>query len=65
MTPRAVRAGKSLAFRTDALGCMGARRYLGFADTIRPDFEYFLSTPSWAQVAARLEQGCPLTQRRG
>lgn len=40
---RTVRAGKSLAFGTDALGCMGARRYLGFADTIRPDFEYFLS----------------------
>jgi uncharacterized protein (DUF169 family) len=38
-----VREGKSLCFDVDAVGCPGGRRYLGFADTIMPDFEYFLS----------------------
>jgi uncharacterized protein (DUF169 family) len=38
-----VRKGKSLAFSADALSCGGAKRYLGFDDKIRPDFEYFLS----------------------
>jgi hypothetical protein len=38
-----VRNGESLAYNAEALACGGARRYLGYADTIRPDFEYFLS----------------------
>jgi uncharacterized protein (DUF169 family) len=38
-----VRKGESLAFNSGALRCAGAKRYLGFADTIRPKFEYFLS----------------------
>jgi len=38
-----VRMGKPLYFNTDSLGCGGAQRYLGYADTMRPDFEYFLS----------------------
>jgi uncharacterized protein (DUF169 family) len=38
-----VREGESLGFDVDAIGCPGGRRYLGFADTIMPDFEYFLS----------------------
>jgi uncharacterized protein (DUF169 family) len=38
-----VRNGESLAFNSDALKCGGAKRYLGFADKIRPEFEYFLS----------------------
>jgi len=38
-----VRKGKSLAFTADALACAGAKRYLGFSDKLRPDFEYFLS----------------------
>jgi len=38
-----VRNGVSLAYNADAIACGGAKRYLGFADTIRPNFEYFLS----------------------
>jgi hypothetical protein len=36
-------AGESLAFNSDALKCGGAKRYLGFTDKMRPNFEYFLS----------------------
>jgi uncharacterized protein (DUF169 family) len=38
-----VRRGRSLSFDTDSIGCPGGRRYLGFAEKIMPDFEYFLS----------------------
>ena len=38
-----VRNGNSLAYDTDAVSCGGAKRYLGYTDTIRPNFEYFLS----------------------
>jgi uncharacterized protein (DUF169 family) len=38
-----VRSGESLAYNSDAVKCFGAKRYLGFTDTIRPNFEYFLS----------------------
>jgi uncharacterized protein (DUF169 family) len=38
-----VRSGESLAFNADSVKCGGAKRYLGFADSIRPNFEYFLS----------------------
>jgi Uncharacterised ArCR, COG2043. len=38
-----VRSGQSLAFNSESLKCGGAKRYLGFADKIRPNFEYFLS----------------------
>jgi len=38
-----VRKGESLCFNFDALGCNGAKRYLGFEREIMPDFEYFLS----------------------
>ncbi len=38
-----VRKGESLAFDVDAVGCPGGKRYLGFAQEIMPDFEYFLS----------------------
>lgn len=38
-----VRAGESLAFNSESVKCGGAKRYLGFADKIRPNFEYFLS----------------------
>ena len=38
-----VRHGTSLAFRNESVACFGGRRYLGFAQEIRPDFEYFLS----------------------
>jgi uncharacterized protein (DUF169 family) len=38
-----VRSGQSLAFSAESVKCGGAKRYLGFADKIRPNFEYFLS----------------------
>jgi len=38
-----VRMGESLAFSAESVKCGGAKRYLGFADKIRPNFEYFLS----------------------
>ncbi|MCX6255586.1 MAG: DUF169 domain-containing protein [Bacteroidia bacterium] len=38
-----IREGESLAFNSNAVKCGGAKRYLGFTDKMRPDFEYFLS----------------------
>jgi uncharacterized protein (DUF169 family) len=38
-----VRKGRPLAWNVQSLGCGGARRYLGYADEMRPDFNYFLS----------------------
>jgi uncharacterized protein (DUF169 family) len=38
-----VRKGNSIFFSTDSIGCLGGKRYLGFAENIRPNFEYFLS----------------------
>jgi hypothetical protein len=38
-----VRAGRSLCFDVKGIGCRGGRRYLGFSQTLRPNFEYFLS----------------------
>lgn len=38
-----VREGKPLSFDADSIGCFGGKRYLGFADKIMPNFEYFLS----------------------
>ena len=38
-----VRNGRSLCFDAEAIGCPGGRRYAGFTEQIRPDFEYFLS----------------------
>jgi hypothetical protein len=38
-----VRSGESKAYNNAALACGGAKRYLGFAQGMRPDFEYFLS----------------------
>ncbi len=35
--------GKSLAFNADNIGCGGGLRYCGFADQLRPGFEFFLS----------------------
>jgi len=35
--------GKSLAFNPTNIGCGGGLRYCGFADTLRPGFEFFLS----------------------
>ncbi|MDP1621248.1 MAG: DUF169 domain-containing protein [Bacteroidales bacterium] len=38
-----VRKGFPLAWNLHTLGCDGARRYLGYSDKMRPDFEHFLS----------------------
>ena len=38
-----VRNGRSFSLNADSIECLGGRRYLGFAESIRPDFEYFLS----------------------
>jgi uncharacterized protein (DUF169 family) len=38
-----VREGQSLAFDVEAVGCPGGKRYLGFAENLMPNFEYFLS----------------------
>lgn len=38
-----VRAGRSLSFDSDAVSCTGGRRYIGFSDKLRPNFNYFLS----------------------
>jgi len=40
----AVRAGGTLALDVETTQCGGGKRYLGFAQKLRPDFEYFLST---------------------
>jgi uncharacterized protein (DUF169 family) len=37
------RAGKNLAFVAEVIGCAGGKKYLGFAEGLRPEFEYFLS----------------------
>ncbi|MGA2386212.1 MAG: DUF169 domain-containing protein [Candidatus Bathyarchaeia archaeon] len=38
-----VRKGRPLCFDAESIGCFGGQRYLGFSETVRPDFEYFLS----------------------
>lgn len=37
------RNGKPLCLSLDTIGCGGGKRYLGFAEEIAPNFEYFLS----------------------
>jgi uncharacterized protein (DUF169 family) len=38
-----VRRGTSMKFEAETIGCGGGQRYLGFSESIRPQFEYFLS----------------------
>jgi Uncharacterised ArCR, COG2043 len=38
-----VREGTSISYNADSIGCFGGKRYLGFSQTIAPNFEYFLS----------------------
>jgi len=38
-----VRRGKPLSFNAESIGCFGGKRYLGFAEKLMPNFEYFLS----------------------
>ncbi|MDO9254246.1 MAG: DUF169 domain-containing protein [Bacteroidales bacterium] len=35
--------GQSLAFNNDNISCGGGLRYCGYSDTLRPNFEFFLS----------------------
>jgi hypothetical protein len=39
-----VRKGRPLAWNVQSLGCGGAKRYLGYTDKMRPDFDHFLSS---------------------
>ncbi|MGZ5423491.1 MAG: DUF169 domain-containing protein [Candidatus Aminicenantales bacterium] len=38
-----VRKGTPMRFGNEAIACAGGRRYTGFAETLMPNFEYFLS----------------------
>jgi len=38
-----VRKGRAFCFDVESIGCFGGKKYLGFREEIRPDFEYFLS----------------------
>ena len=38
-----VKNGKSIYYTENELACFGAKRFLGFSENIRPNFEYFLS----------------------
>jgi len=38
-----VQRGTSMAYDVNAVGCPGGKRYLGFAEQLMPNFEYFLS----------------------
>lgn len=38
-----VRKGASLCFNAESIGCFGGKRYLGYAEKLMPNFEYFLS----------------------
>ncbi len=38
-----VRKGQALYFGENSFGCGGGKRYLGYAQELRPNFEYFLS----------------------
>lgn len=46
-----VRKGRSLCFENDSVACFGGKRYLGFSQKLRPNFEYFLS----CGIAGKLE----------
>lgn len=37
------RSGKNIALTGEVIGCGGGKKYLGFADSLMPEFEYFLS----------------------
>jgi hypothetical protein len=38
-----VREGHSFVYSSGSTGCLGGKRYAGFSQTLRPNFEYFLS----------------------
>lgn len=38
-----VREGKSQRFDVNSIGCSGGKKYCGFTDSVRDNFEYFLS----------------------
>jgi len=38
-----VRQGTPTRFGRDSIGCPGGKRYTGFSETLRPNFEFFLS----------------------
>jgi len=38
-----VRKGRTFCLDAESIGCLGGKRYLGFREEVRPDFDYFLS----------------------
>ena len=40
---KSVREGYTLVYNAHTPGCLGGKRFTGFSDKIRPNFEYFLS----------------------
>lgn len=51
-----VRNGKPLAFNAASVTCGGGKRYLGYTDRMRPDFEYFLSCGNKSVEGERYKQ---------
>ena len=51
-----IRKGSSLAFGKDHIGCLGGRKYAGFTETVRPDFEHFLSCGKKGLEGERFKQ---------
>ena len=54
-----VRAGQSLGFDVESLGCFGGKRYAGFSDVAMPNFEYFLSCGIPGRVAGERYKKTP------
>ena len=38
-----VRKGQAICFGENSFGCGGGKRYLGYSENLRPNFEHFLS----------------------
>lgn len=54
-----VRAGESLSFDVEAIGCFGGRFYAGFSQRLRPDFNYFLSCGIPGQMGGERYKATP------
>jgi uncharacterized protein (DUF169 family) len=58
-----VRDGKSLVYNSERVTCGGAKRYLGYADKLRPGFEYFLSCGNKKTAGERYLQSPELVRQ--
>jgi len=54
-----VRAGHTLAYHAKSPGCPGGKRYTGFVQKLRPDFEYFLSCGIPGEMEGDRYEQCP------